>query len=150
MRTVVQRVSRAELSVNGAFYCSIGPGLLLLVAVEKSDTRADADYLAAKIPALRIFPDESGRMNRSVRDIQGSLLIISNFTLCGDTRKGKRPSFDSAAPPEEARPLYNYFIDQLNQTGISVETGVFQAHMNVLLVNDGPVTLICESRTVAA
>ena len=148
MRIVVQRVSRAELSIDKILKCSIGAGLLLLVGVGKTDTQADTDYLAGKIAGLRIFPDETGRMNKSIEDVKGELLIVSNFTLYGDTRKGKRPSFDLAASPEEARPLYDYFVACMRQTGIPVQTGVFQAHMDVLLVNDGPVTLICESRTV--
>jgi D-tyrosyl-tRNA(Tyr) deacylase len=124
---------------------SIGAGLLVLVGVSRLDQERDADYLTNKIVGLRIFPDEQGKMNRSLLDIGGSLLIVSNFTLYGDTRKGRRPSFDSAAPPDQARRLYDYFVERARQLCPDVKTGVFQAHMSVQLENDGPVTLICDS-----
>src|ERR1700730_8737055 len=115
------------------------------MAVAKTDTASDADYLVEKLLGLRIFPDDEGKMNRSVIDVAGSLLVISNFTLYGDCRKGRRPSFDLAAPPEQARNLYDYFTQKLRLKGIPVETGIFQASMAVYLVNDGPVTLLCDS-----
>lgn len=142
MRIVIQRVSRAEIFIENVLIASIGAGLLLLVGIGRGDTRPDADTLSAKIAGLRIFPDEQGKMNLSARNVSGAILIVSNFTLYGDTTKGKRPSFDSAAPPEQAKPLYDYFVEKMKQTGIPIQTGVFQAHMEVKLVNDGPVTLI--------
>jgi D-tyrosyl-tRNA(Tyr) deacylase len=145
MRIVVQRVRRARVEVDGCVTGQIGRGLLLLIGVAKTDSQSDADYLVDKITNLRIFPDESGKMNRSVRDIGGGLLLVSQFTLYGDCRKGRRPSFDGAAPPDQARALYEYFIRQCRRTGLQVETGVFQAMMSVHLENEGPVTLICES-----
>jgi D-tyrosyl-tRNA(Tyr) deacylase len=145
MRLVIQRVSEARVEVDGQTTGAIGRGLLVLVAVARSDTQSDADRLAEKLLGLRIFPDESGKMNRSVVEIGGGVLVVSNFTLYGDTRKGKRPSFDMAAPPEQARTLYEYFVTKLRSGAVPVETGVFQATMAVSLVNDGPVTLICDS-----
>lgn len=127
----------------------IGLGLLVLTAVAGSDTETDADYLAHKIVGLRIFQDEEGRMNRNIFQVEGSLLVISQFTLYGDVRRGLRPSFDRAARPEFAKRLYDYFIVKLRQTGVLVETGIFQAHMNVELVNNGPVTIVCDSVTIA-
>ncbi len=115
------------------------------MAVSKTDTQADADYLAEKLLGLRIFPDDAGKMNRSVVEVGGSLLVISNFTLYGDCRKGRRPAFDLAAPPEQARALYDYFVARLSGREVPVETGVFQASMAASLVNDGPVTLVCDS-----
>jgi D-aminoacyl-tRNA deacylase len=123
----------------------IGAGLLVLLGVAKGDTAADAEFLAAKIAGLRIFSDDAGKMNLSLLDTGGALLAVSQFTLYGDCRKGRRPSFDHAAPPEEARALYEYFVEAVRRTGVRVETGVFQADMAVSLVNDGPVTLIVES-----
>lgn len=123
----------------------IGPGLLALVGVGKSDTRRDADYLAEKIAGLRIFPDDNGRMNRSVLEIQGSVLAVSQFTLYGDVSRGRRPGFEMAADPETARQLYEHFVEALRKRGVPVQTGVFQAHMMVQLVNDGPVTLLIDS-----
>jgi D-tyrosyl-tRNA(Tyr) deacylase len=146
MRLVIQRVREARVDVDGRCCGSIALGLVVLVAVAKSDTTADADYLVEKVLGLRIFPDEDGKMNRSVVDVGGGLLVISNFTLYGDCGKGRRPSFDLAAPPEQARSLYDYFVEKLLVRGVTVETGVFQAAMTVQLVNDGPVTLLCESR----
>jgi D-tyrosyl-tRNA(Tyr) deacylase len=146
MRLVIQRVREARVDVDGRCCGSIQAGLLVLVAVAKSDTAGDADYLAQKLLGLRIFPDQEGKMNRSVVDAGGSLLVISNFTLYGDCSKGRRPSFDLAAGPEQARSLYDYFVEKLRGATVPVETGVFQAAMDVHLVNDGPVTLLCESR----
>jgi D-tyrosyl-tRNA(Tyr) deacylase len=123
----------------------IGPGLLVLLGVAKADTANDADFLAAKVAQLRIFADEAGKMNRSVAEAGGAMLVVSQFTLYGDCRKGRRPSFDSAAAPEDARKLYEYYVDVTRRTGLRVETGIFQADMAVSLLNDGPVTLIVES-----
>ena len=147
MRLVIQRVREARVEVDGCPTGSIAAGLLVFVAVARTDTPADARYLIEKLLGLRIFPDEAGKMNRSVVDVNGSLLVVSNFTLYGDCGKGRRPAFDLAAPPEQARSLYEYFVENLRLRGVPVETGVFQAAMSVHLVNDGPVTLICESRT---
>ncbi len=144
MRVVLQRVSEACVRVDGEVVGSIGKGLVVLLAVAKPDTTAEADYLAEKVTGLRIFPDEAGKMNRDVIEAGGALLVISQFTLYGDTRKGRRPSFDSAAAPEQARALYEYFVEACRARGVPVQTGVFQAHMAVHLVNDGPVTVICE------
>ena len=145
MRAVVQRVTYAKVEVDGAVAGEIGPGLLVLLGVAKGDTTSDADFLAAKVSQLRIFADEAGKMNRSVAEAGGAMLVVSQFTLYGDCRKGRRPSFDSAAAPEDARRLYEYYVDVTRRTGLHVETGVFQADMKVSLLNDGPVTLIVES-----
>jgi D-aminoacyl-tRNA deacylase len=145
MRIVVQRVKQARVEVDGAITGEIGPGLLLLIGVAKPDTEADAERLVDKVTNLRIFADDAGKMNRSVRDTEGGLLLVSQFTLYGDCRKGRRPNFDAAAPPEQARRLYEYFVARCRLTGLQVETGIFQAMMSVFLENDGPVTLICES-----
>ncbi|HTD44025.1 MAG TPA: D-aminoacyl-tRNA deacylase [Bryobacteraceae bacterium] len=145
MRAVIQRVSEARVTVAGSVLGEIGPGLLALLGVAKPDTAADAEFLAEKVLNLRVFPDEAGKMNRSLLDVTGALLVISQFTLYGDCRKGRRPSFDDAAPPEQARPLYEHFVEVARRSGVRVETGVFQAHMEVSLVNDGPVTLLVES-----
>lgn len=133
------------MDVDGVTTGRIGPGLLILLGVARGDTEADAEQLAAKVSQLRIFPDEEGKMNRSLLDTSGSALIVSQFTLYGDTRRGRRPSFDLAAPPEQARALYEFFADRMRALGVSVETGVFQAMMQVHLVNDGPVTLLVET-----
>ena len=146
MRAVVQRVTRARVEIEGAVVGEIGLGLLVLLGAAKSDTAADAEFLAAKIPNLRIFADEAGKMNRSLLDTGGALLAVSQFTLYGDCRKGRRPSFDSAAPTEQARALYEHFLTAVRRTGVPLQTGVFQADMAVSLTNDGPVTLIVESR----
>jgi D-aminoacyl-tRNA deacylase len=145
MRAVLQRVTEARVEVEGAITGEIGAGLLVLLGMAKSDTTADADYLADKILNLRIFSDESGKMNRSLLETGGALLVVSQFTLYGDCRKGRRPGFDQAAPAEQAVSLYNHFIAAARRTGLRVETGVFQATMAVSLTNDGPVTLIVES-----
>ena len=145
MRAVVQRVSRAKVTVNGEITGQIGLGLLVLLGVGAADTRADADYLADKIAGLRIFEDPGGKMNLSVADVQGSVLAVSQFTLYGDTRRGKRPSFDAAAPPGPARALYEYFVEKIRAAGLRCETGRFQEMMRVELVNDGPVTILLDS-----
>jgi D-tyrosyl-tRNA(Tyr) deacylase len=137
MRAVVQRVTRASVAVGGELVGEIGPGLLVLLGVSTTDTQADADYLAEKIAGLRIFEDQDGKMNRSVTDVGGAVLAVSQFTLYGDVRRGKRPSFDGAARPEQARELYERFVAQLRQCGLRCETGQFQAMMSVSLVNEG-------------
>lgn len=146
MRAILQRVNYAEVTVDNVCSATIGPGLLVLLGVAKDDSESAAEYLADKIASLRIFPDDDGKMNRSVAEAGGSLLIVSNFTLYADTRKGRRPAFDQAAPPDAALRLYDYFVGKMKETGIPVATGVFQAHMQIRLENDGPVTLICESK----
>jgi D-aminoacyl-tRNA deacylase len=145
MRAVVQRVSRAQVTVNDDIVGAIGAGLLVLLGVGGSDTEADASYLAEKIIGLRIFEDEHGKMNRSVQNIGGGVLVVSQFTLYGDVRRGKRPSFDDAAPPQTARRLYEFFVGQIRQSGLPCETGRFQEMMHVELVNDGPVTILLDS-----
>ena len=145
MRAVVQRVSRAKVTVNGWTAGEIGLGLLVLLGVGQQDTEADAAYLAEKISGLRIFEDEDGKMNRSVRDVSGSVLVVSQFTLYGDVRRGKRPSFDEAAPPELARRLYELFVEKIQAAGLRCETGRFQEMMQVELVNEGPVTILLDS-----
>jgi D-tyrosyl-tRNA(Tyr) deacylase len=145
MRAVVQRVSRAKVSV-GEWTCGeIGLGLLVLLGVGHGDTEADASYLAEKIAGLRIFEDEDGKMNRSVLEAGGSVLAVSQFTLYGDVRRGKRPSFDGAAPPEPARRLYEFFVERVQALGLRCETGRFQEMMQVELVNEGPVTILLDS-----
>ncbi|HZY57337.1 MAG TPA: D-aminoacyl-tRNA deacylase [Rubrobacteraceae bacterium] len=145
LKIVLQRVKNASVSVGEALICEIGPGLLLLVGVAKGDGEAEAGWLAEKIAGLRIFNDDEGKMNRSVKDIGGEVLAVSQFTLLADTRKGKRPSFVSAAPPEEAEALFDYFCEKLRTSGVrSVETGSFGAMMDVTLTNDGPVTIVLE------
>jgi D-tyrosyl-tRNA(Tyr) deacylase len=145
MRIVLQRVTSAHVDVAGETVGSIGKGLLILVGVTHTDTRADADYLATKVVHLRIFPDDTGRMNRSLLEAGGTLLVVSQFTLYGDCRKGRRPSFDQAAAPEQARGLYEYFVQRLQSSNVKVATGVFQAEMEIHLVNDGPVTFVLDS-----
>jgi D-tyrosyl-tRNA(Tyr) deacylase len=145
MRAVVQRVSRAQVSVDGEITGRIGLGVLVLLGVGRDDTEADAAYLAEKIVGLRIFEDDQGKMNRSVLDAGGSVLAVSQFTLYGDVRRGKRPSFDAAAPPEEARQLYEFFVEQIRAAGPRCEIGRFQATMKVELVNEGPVTILLDS-----
>jgi len=145
MRAVVQRVSRAQVIVANEVVGKIGPGLLVLLGVAKTDTRTDAEYLAAKITGLRIFEDEKGKMNLSLAETHGAVLAVSQFTLFGDVRKGKRPSFDQAAPPQIARSMYEYFVAEIRKSGLTCETGRFQAMMQVELVNDGPVTILLDS-----
>lgn len=148
MRIVLQRVKRASVTVAGSVAGAIGPGLLVLVGIAKTDTTKDADYLAEKTLGLRIFEDAAGKMNVNVMDARGAMLIVSQFTLYGDCRKGRRPSFDAAAPPVQAVELYEYFVEVIRRSGLTVATGVFQAEMQVELVNDGPVTLIYDSERV--
>lgn len=145
MRAVVQRVSRARVTVNEWTSGEIGLGLLVLLGVGQQDTELDATYLAEKIAGLRIFEDVDGKMNRSVQDVGGSVLAVSQFTLYGDVRRGKRPSFDAAAPPEHARRLYDFFVEQIRSAGLRCETGRFQETMQVELVNEGPVTILLDS-----
>jgi D-aminoacyl-tRNA deacylase len=145
MRAVVQRVSRAKVTVNGWTAGEIGRGLLVLLGVGQTDTEADAAYLSEKVAGLRIFEDEDGKMNRSVRDVGGSVLVVSQFTLYGDVRRGKRPSFDEAAAPEAARRLYELFVQRIQAAGLRCETGRFQEMMQVELVNEGPVTILLDS-----
>jgi D-aminoacyl-tRNA deacylase len=145
VKAVIQRVSRAKVTVDGQISGQIGTGLLVLLGVSREDAEADAVYLLDKILNLRIFPDEAGRMNRSLLEINGALLVVSQFTLYGDCRKGRRPGFDQAAPPETARALYEYFVSAARARAVPVETGIFQAHMEVELTNDGPVTFVLES-----
>lgn len=150
MRAVVQRVSRARVTVNGEITGEIGLGLLVLLGVGAGDTRADANYLAEKITGLRIFEDAGGptgmkKMNLSVAEVGGALLVVSQFTLYGDARRGRRPSFDAAAPPDEARELYEYFVEKIRAAGLLCETGRFQETMQVELVNEGPVTILLDS-----
>lgn len=146
MRAVLQRVSRASVTVGGRPVGSIGRGLLVFLGVEQGDGPADRDYIVGKIHELRIFADPAGRMNVPVGDAGGAVLLVSQFTLCGDARKGRRPSFDQAAPPEEARLLYEDTARALRDAELHVETGEFQAMMDVELVNDGPVTILLDSR----
>ena len=145
MRAVVQRVSRASVAVEGKITGQIGRGFLVLLGIATSDTAADADHLAERISGLRIFEDSGGKMNLALADVNGAVLAVSQFTLHGDVRRGKRPSFDSAAPPDQARKLYEYFVERLRALGLRCETGVFQAMMQVELVNDGPVTILLDS-----
>ena len=148
MRAVIQRVTRAKVTVNGETTGEIGNGLLVLLGVATGDTNVDADYLAEKIVGLRIFEDPDGKMNLSVADTAGALLVVSQFTLYGDVRRGKRPSFDAAAPPKQARQLYEYFVEKIRGAGLTCETGRFQEMMQVELVNEGPVTILLDSTKV--
>ena len=145
MRAVVQRVSRAQVTVNGEIAGEIRRGLLVLLGVAGADREADADYLADKIAGLRIFEDENRKMNLDIASVGGGILVVSQFTLYGDVRRGKRPSFDAAAPPERARQLYEYFVERIRAAGLACETGRFQEMMQVELVNDGPVTILLDS-----
>jgi D-tyrosyl-tRNA(Tyr) deacylase len=148
MRAVLQRVTRASVSVNDEPVGRIGHGLVALIGVEAGDGPADIAYVASKIRDARIFTDDQGRMNRSVVDVGGALLLVSQFTLLGDLRQGRRPAFDAAARPDDARRIYERLLEALRATGLTVETGRFQAHMRVDLVNDGPVTVLVDSRRV--
>lgn len=145
MRAVVQRVTESSVTVDGTITGSIGKGLMVLIGVEEGDTEKDAEYIAKKVSALRVFDDEDGVMNLSVQDIGGEILAVSQFTLLGDVRKGNRPSYFTAAGPEEADTLYRKVIDLIEEKGIHVEEGVFQAEMMVKIHNDGPVTILLES-----
>jgi D-tyrosyl-tRNA(Tyr) deacylase len=145
MRVLIQRVRQARVEVDGQITGAIGPGLLILLGIAKADSEKEVEYLVEKVLHLRIFPDSDGKMNRNVGEAGGSLLVVSQFTLYGDCRKGRRPSFDLAASPQEAVRLYEYFVNTARQSAVPVETGVFRASMQVHLVNDGPVTIICDS-----
>lgn len=146
MKAVVQRVSRAHVQVDGRITGRIGEGLLVLLGVARGDSESDCSVLAEKFRTLRIFPDGQGKMNRSLTDVKGSVLLVSQFTLLGNTKNGRRPSFDEAAPPEEAKRLYELMTEELRKQGTEVQTGIFAAHMTVELVNDGPVTFVLDSR----
>ncbi len=146
MKAVLQRVTRASVTVDGRVVSRIGPGLLVLLGVARSDGDPDVQFVAEKIQHLRIFPDEHGKMNRSLIDVGGAVLLVSQFTLLGDTAKGRRPGFERAAPPDEARARYEQLAAGLRARGVPVEQGVFGAHMQVDLLNDGPVTLLLDSR----
>ena len=146
MRAVIQRVKESSVSVNDEMIGKIGVGLMVLLGVAKTDRTEDADYLAAKIVNLRIFEDENLKMNKSLLDTGGEMLVVSQFTLLADCRKGRRPSFVHSAGPDKASELYKRFVEQVRQQGVNVSTGRFRAMMNVSLINDGPVTLIVESR----
>ena len=146
VRAVVQRAREASVRVDGEEVGRIGPGLVVLLGVGRDDSERDAEILAEKVLNLRVFPDAAGQMNRSVLDVRGGLLVISQFTLMGDARKGRRPSYIEAAPPEEAERLYSHFVERLRPSGLEVATGVFRAMMDVALVNQGPVTILLDSR----
>jgi D-tyrosyl-tRNA(Tyr) deacylase len=144
VKAVIQRVTSASVTVGDTIVGQIGPGIMILLGVEKGDAEPQADWLVDKICGLRMFSDDNGKMNFSAQDISGSLLVVSQFTLAGNCSKGKRPSFDTAAPADEGKRLYEYFIAAARRTGLPVETGIFQADMQVSLVNNGPVTFILE------
>jgi len=146
MRLLIQRVSEAKVSLAGEVVSKVGGGLCVFLGVGKGDTEKDADYLAVKVAELRIFEDEAGKMNRSLTEQSGEVLVVSEFTLYADCTKGRRPSFSQAASPQEAEELYDYFVEKLRQMGLKVATGKFQAKMEVAIVNDGPVTFILDSR----
>ena len=146
MRAVIQRVNRASVRVREEITGEIGKGLLVLLGIGQEDSEADAEYLAAKVAGLRIFEDEAGKMNLSVTEMGGAVLAVSQFTLLGDVRRGKRPSFDGAARPERARELYENFVTQIRSSGLRCETGRFQEMMEVELVNSGPVTILLDSK----
>ena len=145
MRLVIQRVREARVIVDSSSTGTISTGLLLFIGISKEDTPAEADYLLDKVIHLRLFPDDAGKMNRTVQEGGGSLLLVSQFTLYADCRKGRRPSFDQAAPPEQAQALYNYFVESARKGPVPVQTGIFQATMQVHLVNDSPVTILMDS-----
>ena len=146
MRLIIQRITRGEVVLGGQVIGRTGQGLCLFLGVAKGDSDRDVEYLAQKTVELRIFEDENGKFNRSLQDVHGEILVVSEFTLYGDCSKGRRPSFSRAAPPEEAAKLYQRFVEKLQERGIKVATGKFQAHMEVSTVNDGPVTFILESK----
>ncbi len=149
MRVVLQRVEKASVTIDNELYSSVGHGFLLLFGAEKGDTKAQADWMAAKIMALRCFSDDNGKMNLSIKDVNGEILIVSQFTLAGAVKKGTRPSFDNAMAPDEANELYEYFISKFKEQNIPVKTGVFGAHMSVCLINDGPVTFVIDAPILA-
>lgn len=149
MRLVLQRVTEASVEVESKVVGRIGPGLLVFLGVGKGDSEQDVTFLADRVLGLRIFEDAAGKMNLSVRDVNGDMLVVSQFTLYGNTLKGRRPGFDAAAPPDQARVLYELFLQELRRSNLQVESGVFGARMQVFLVNDGPVTFIIESEPVA-
>ena len=142
MKAILQRVKSASVTIEDELYSEISQGILVLLGVEKDDDKSDADYLAQKILKLRIFEDENEKMNFSVQDIKGEILVVSQFTLAGDCKKGTRPSFDKAKNPADANILYEYFVEQLRASGLKIKTGKFRAMMDVALINDGPVTFI--------
>ena len=144
MKVLIQRVKKAGVNINGETVSSISKGILALVGIEKEDTREQVEKLAKKVVNLRIFPDENDKMNLSLIDVKGEMLIVSQFTLCGDCKKGTRPSFDKSAPPQIANELYEYFVSQLQSYGVKTGAGVFGAMMEVSLINDGPVTFMLE------
>jgi len=146
MIAVIQRSKNACVSIDGEIVGNIDNGLVILLGVCKGDNETDADFLAAKVSGMRIFSDNQGKMNLSVKDINGSVLVISQFTLCGNWRKGRRPSFINAAPPEEGERLYKYFMNCLKKNGLPVQSGIFGAMMDVHLINDGPVTFVLDSK----
>ena len=145
MKLVVQRVDNASVVIENELFSSIKQGYLILFGAEKGDTKAQADWLANKVSVLRCFPDENGKMNLSIKDIQGEILIVSQFTLAGDIKKGTRPSFDKAMAPAEANEMYEYFISKVKEQNIPVKTGVFGAHMEISLLNNGPVTFVIDA-----
>ena len=144
MKALIQRVKNASVKIEGELFSSINAGLLIFLGVEKPDEKENAEKLAEKILKLRIFEDENEKMNLSVSDVKGEILVVSQFTLCGDCKKGTRPSFDNSAPPDKAVELYEYFVEQIKLSGLKTETGKFRAHMDVSLTNDGPVTFFIE------
>jgi D-tyrosyl-tRNA(Tyr) deacylase len=144
MKAVVQKVKNASVTVDNDKISSVKQGYLILFGAEKGDTKAQADWLANKVSVLRCFPDENGKMNLSIQDIKGEMLIVSQFTLCADIKKGTRPSFDNAMKPDEANELYEYFVSKVRENNIPVQTGIFGAHMEVELLNDGPVTFVIQ------
>ncbi|MFP4081285.1 MAG: D-aminoacyl-tRNA deacylase [Candidatus Aminicenantes bacterium] len=146
MKVILQRVKEASVRIRGEINSRIREGMCLLVGIEKGDTERDAEYLARKVAELRVFPDEEGKMNRDLSEIKGQVLAVSQFTLAGSLKKGRRPSFDKAEYPERAEKLFDYFVERIRQKGIQVETGIFGALMEVHLVNDGPVTFILEPK----
>ena len=148
MRAVVQRVTNARVEIAGKIVGEIGAGFLVLLGVARDDTSTDADYLAEKTINLRVFTDDEGKMNRSFLETGGAMLVVSQFTLYGDVRRGRRPSYSDAAEPEKANELYEYFVERVRLSGVKVETGVFQTMMKVSLTNDGPVTILLDSRKV--
>lgn len=148
MKLVIQRVKNASVTIDNELFSSIAQGYLILFGAEKGDVTSQADWLANKVCALRCFSDEQGKMNLSIKDIKGEMLIVSQFTLCGNINKGTRPSFDNAMPPIEAKEMYEYFISKVKEQNIPVQTGVFGAHMEVNLLNDGPVTFVVEAPVI--